>query len=1272
MRAHQSVSRVQADCRDGIAMIEKCPIHGTPQSEIPCSACERAEAAGDRPLSNTLFGDATSLGEGADQSLSVRERELELERQRLELERQRLELESRRLELDAAAAEPKEPKRESGSIPARRRSGRASPTSRRLKKKRATSGERPVPTSSRRLAARTSGRVPAQMPRSGSSGLVLALLIIGIIFLSSAGAALVFLPRSTPSTEYSGNATTDTPELAALRRKAESGDGKAMLNLGSLYYSGVGAPRDLIEAKRWLQRAAEAGDADVSVKAVMTLSQIRAYEDQLAAAKREASEADRARVAREKAEADRAAAIQKEARAREERDRLSREAEAKRLAATTEAEHAQRRGDMVKILDVLEADLRDPTYDEVVEANEELAKILDDDALTPELRDRASRIQRADLREATESVAASLLEAASELAAEKRYEAALAELEKRGLLGTPDGPDVLELTSRCKTQIIAIEEAHRSEREAASRAAHEARELRITEVREAARRRCENWFALRAPNRLACSKCSGSGEMPCRQCKGTGYTKTIVVGTSPGSGRKTCSRCRGHGRLGCRDVHGYDPMGLKLAFWDYISPSARGGVDRDAFCVAVVERRSLSSLVGDALTISSATIDSVVVEEARVIVTARVQWYSARWDEFRQTYNPQTGTYSVTLQREKGTFYIALGPDSSPERLLTGEEPAPPVESEPEVKREAPGNPVPEAESEVASLRPKLDEKRLAQEGARAPQDSIASENALRTLRARLAVSPLTDADATAGEQFLASWPKSAHRADVLDLLQPYYLRTGWRWPIAKTTRIDRGKSEAAIRSALDWLARHQDPDGKWDCDLWSRDDFRVLCRPKPGLTAAAWDRGDGRYDVGVTALATLAFLSMNETHRTGAHKETVDRALNWLISQQGDRGAIGFRNRTGEEIYNHAIACLALVEAYLLTREPRVGFAAQNAVDFTVSAQNPSSGWKYGVRPGRSDTSVTGWMTLGLAAARRAKLNVPASAFEGAISWIDRTTSDRGATGYQTPGGGSSYIPAQKGKFEAVPAMTAVAAVVRLAAGRDDSGSGKLAEQAKLISADSPSWRSPSDTRKCNFYYWHYGSLALSAVGGSSAQTWLRSLRETLAARQRTSGCAAGSWDPVGEWCVAGGRVYATAMGALSLGAIHRNPGIEPGRGADDPARPASAGGNEPEPRTSEAETVLAAPRALLREGLQQAREAINNAGNGRPDAALTALALARARLSKAQGAFIRIAQDKSEAIGRSKRKLHAGYEIIDQYLSTIDTRLDELDALEEQLEDY
>ena len=52
-----------------------------------------------------------------------------------------------------------------------------------------------------------------------------------------------------------------TPEIDALRVRAEAGDADAQFNLGASYDDGRGVPQDAAEAVRWFRLAADQGDA---------------------------------------------------------------------------------------------------------------------------------------------------------------------------------------------------------------------------------------------------------------------------------------------------------------------------------------------------------------------------------------------------------------------------------------------------------------------------------------------------------------------------------------------------------------------------------------------------------------------------------------------------------------------------------------------------------------------------------------------------------------------------------------------------------------------------------------------------------------------------------------------------------------------------------------------------------------------------------------------------------------------------------------------------
>ncbi|MDF1661963.1 MAG: terpene cyclase/mutase family protein [Planctomycetota bacterium] len=339
-------------------------------------------------------------------------------------------------------------------------------------------------------------------------------------------------------------------------------------------------------------------------------------------------------------------------------------------------------------------------------------------------------------------------------------------------------------------------------------------------------------------------------------------------------------------------------------------------------------------------------------------------------------------------------------------------------------------------------------------------------------------------------------------------------------------------ESEAVVKRGLDWLAKHQSADGRWDTDGW-RDNCKKGRCDGPGV-----NNGDSRYDVGHTGLALLAFLGAGNTTKSGKYKATIKKALTYLLRKQRADGSIGFGE--GEEIYNHAIATTAFCEAYGMIGSKDLKKAAEKAIGFCLKAQNPALGWQYGIKPGRNDTSITGWMVGALMAAKRAKLKVDASALAGAHNWFKRATDAKGEAGYNRPGSGSSYIPATDGKYELVPCMTAVAIVSRIHIGETRSNA-QILGGVKLLLANSPERSSKKKTRKTNFYYWYYGTNAMFQIGGKSWTAWNEKLQKAVLPYARLGGCEDGSIDPVGEWCISGGRVYSTAITVLTLQTYYR-----------------------------------------------------------------------------------------------------------------------------------
>lgn len=341
---------------------------------------------------------------------------------------------------------------------------------------------------------------------------------------------------------------------------------------------------------------------------------------------------------------------------------------------------------------------------------------------------------------------------------------------------------------------------------------------------------------------------------------------------------------------------------------------------------------------------------------------------------------------------------------------------------------------------------------------------------------------------------------------------------------------------------ALRWLVEHQDADGKWDSDGFMKHD--TVGDPCTGP-------GHAEHDVGVTALALLALLGDGNTTLRGEYRDHVARGVKWLVDQQdADSGLIG--DRIGHTfMYGHAIATLALCEAYYFSRSPLLKPKAQSAIAFVTRARNPYGVWRYDVPPsGDQDTSVTGWMVLALKSAQEAGLKIDSNAFADSLSWLDEVTDPAtGRTGYAAIGEASSRIPNINDQFptDSTESMTSVALLCRTFLGQSPNDTPVMRKGADLLRNALP--EHDANGLSNDLYYWYYGSYAMFQIGGRDWKAWSRALDTALLQMQCKSGNANGSWNPDGPWGMVGGRVYSTALGVLCCEAYYRYSRVLGGR---------------------------------------------------------------------------------------------------------------------------
>ncbi len=351
--------------------------------------------------------------------------------------------------------------------------------------------------------------------------------------------------------------------------------------------------------------------------------------------------------------------------------------------------------------------------------------------------------------------------------------------------------------------------------------------------------------------------------------------------------------------------------------------------------------------------------------------------------------------------------------------------------------------------------------------------------------------------------------------------------------------------TESAVLAALKWLARHQSPDGSWSADKFSNQCASSKCSG-PGVNS---------YDTGLTGLSLLAFLGAGYSHlskdefpdpanpgRMLKFGEVCKKAVQWLMAHQDPEGCVGER---GEKyMYNHTIAALALSESYGMTSAQLLKQPAQKGIDFIVAAQNPGKGWRYSAKCGDNDSSVTGWAVMALKSAELSDLSFPRSCYDGALAWLNEATEDNGyyTTGYTHKGTGKVFVPGKNEGFDSHAAMSAVAVMCRIFMNKNKREPALGA--VNLLVADLPKW-GPKSTS--DFYYWYYASLALFQYDGPDGAMWKKwnePMKNALVPNQKTGkdGCQNGSWDPEDErWGFEGGRVYTTAIGALTLEVYYR-----------------------------------------------------------------------------------------------------------------------------------
>ena len=315
--------------------------------------------------------------------------------------------------------------------------------------------------------------------------------------------------------------------------------------------------------------------------------------------------------------------------------------------------------------------------------------------------------------------------------------------------------------------------------------------------------------------------------------------------------------------------------------------------------------------------------------------------------------------------------------------------------------------------------------------------------------------------------------------------------------------------SERAVAAALNWLARHQQPDGGW-----SLINYPKLC--KDGSCGGA---GKSAWDTAAISFGLLPFFAAGQTHESkGPYRKNIHAGIGRLLSMQKNDGDL---RGPGGTMYCHGLATITLCEAYGLSGDKRLGAAAQQAINYIVAAQDPNTGgWWYAPRQAGGDTSVVGWQVMGLKSGMMAGLAVPSQTLELAAKFLKSVGDGKGGFGYASKGNGA--------------ATSAVGLLCMQYMGMPKSAEEIQGGVQRLFTAG------PGED---NCYYYYYGTQVLHNVPGPEWDNWNRKMRKYLIESQVKEGCAAGSWSPDKDTFGKdhAGRMFVTSLNALTLEVYYR-----------------------------------------------------------------------------------------------------------------------------------
>ena len=326
-----------------------------------------------------------------------------------------------------------------------------------------------------------------------------------------------------------------------------------------------------------------------------------------------------------------------------------------------------------------------------------------------------------------------------------------------------------------------------------------------------------------------------------------------------------------------------------------------------------------------------------------------------------------------------------------------------------------------------------------------------------------------------------------------------------------------------AVQSGVQWLLRRQRDDGLWDSG-----------HPQTQR-------------VGVSALALLTLLGSRSDDPRFSEAQT--RATQALLATQAPDGRFGEKS-FHDSMYHHAVALLALSEAHALFPSDELKLAVKKGVHFALSAQNPYRAWRYGVRDGDNDSSITGWMLIALKSAKVQGFEVTRPNLTWALDFLEAMTDpETGRTGYMQRGERPVRAAGRDTSFppEHSESLTAESMYARILHGQNPKTTPLIEKGASLLLLKLPRWM--PEAGRVDYIYWYFGTLAMFQVGGDEWSRWAKATGAALLDAQTKDGEEAGSFPAVDPWSNEGGLVYSTSLCTMAMTAFARYERVQSGK---------------------------------------------------------------------------------------------------------------------------